>query len=509
MTPAGRACVYLVGAGPGDPSLISLRGVRCLQRADVVVYDHKVQERVLRFAPARAERIDVGPAAPRPLEQEAISLLLAEKAREGRIVVRLKWGDPYVFDSGGKEALFLHEQRIPFEVVPGVPAAVGAPAYAGVPVTYPGASDLLILIRGHESETDMPPQVDWAALSKLEASVVCYAGPRQAPVIAQAMLQNGRPEDDPAALIFDGTLPSQTTQVTTLGAVAREGLGDDRRPALLFVGQVTNLREHLRWFDVRPLFGRRIVVTRSRAQAGSLVEMIEEAGAEAIELPTVREVNGEETSALEDAVVHASTFDWIVFASARAVDRFLEELLAGEADIRVLHGVKLCAIGPTTADRLAVFGIKADLAVPEFRVDVIAETLTAGGAPRVLIVRPDYVRDTLANELHTRGAHPNDVIAYRTAMDAEAGQDLYRMLLEGTVDAVTFVSASAVRHFVEMIGHEQAVDLLNTTVVAAIGPVTAEAAAQLGISVQVVPSIYSERALVEALSQHFATSTLA
>src|SRR5687767_8519889 len=243
--------VYLVGAGPGDPSLISVRGLRCLQAAGVVVFDHRVHGRLLRLAPAGAERIDVGAAAPKPLDQDAICFLLAEKAREGETVVRLKWGDPFVFDSGGKEALFLHEQGIPFEVVPGIPVAIGGTAYAGVPVTYPQAGDVLTFVRGHEGETDAPVDVDWGRLAGIDGTIVCYAGARQIGAICDALRANGRPADEPAALIYDATMPSQQTVQGTIGDIASQA--KNGRAALLVIGAVTRLREHLRWFDDRPL----------------------------------------------------------------------------------------------------------------------------------------------------------------------------------------------------------------------------------------------------------------
>src|SRR3982750_4410588 len=206
-----RPCVYIVGAGPGDPGLITVRGQRLLEAADLGVFDHQVQARLLRAARADAEKIDVGSGAPRPLDQEAISLLLVEKAREGRTVARLKWGDPFVFDSGGKEALFLHEQGVPFEVVPGIPAAIGGLAYAGVPITYPDAGDVVVLIRGHEAETDASPVVDWSALARLQGTLVCYAGARQIAAMTRALLAHGRNQDETAAVIYDGSLPSQRT----------------------------------------------------------------------------------------------------------------------------------------------------------------------------------------------------------------------------------------------------------------------------------------------------------
>jgi uroporphyrinogen III methyltransferase/synthase len=387
--------VYIVGAGPGDPSLISVRGLRCLEAADVVVFDHRVHGRLLRMARADAERIDVGPAAPRPLDQDAICFLLAEKAREGRAVVRLKWGDPFVFDSGGKEALFLHEQGIPFEVVPGIPAAIGGTAYAGVPVTYPDAGNVLTFVRGHEAETDAPPDVDWARLAGIVGTLVCYAGSRQIAAACQALLANGRPADESAAIIYEATTPAQVTVVAPLGELAGKAING--RAGLLVVGAVAGLREHLRWFDDRPLFGRRIVVTRSTEQAGELIDMLEERGAEAIQAPTIRIAPPEDTSPLDDACREAGAFDWIVFTSANAVDQFMKRLLTN-GDVRDLKGVRLCAIGPSTASRIARYGIRVDLTPAEYRAEGVLEALKGDGSldgKRFLLPRADLARELL------------------------------------------------------------------------------------------------------------------
>ena len=499
-------CVYIVGAGPGDPGLISVRGQRHLESADVVVYDHQVHARLLRSARADAERIDVGPAAPRALDQEAISLLLVEKAREGKTVVRLKWGDPFVFDSGGKEALFLHEQGIPFEVVPGIPATIGVPAYAGIPVTYPGAGDTLTLVRGHEAETDDAPNVDWQRLAGLDGTLVCYATARQVEAIAHALLANGRSPEESAALIYAGTTPAQETIVGTLGTIS--GQARQQEAAMLVIGRVAGLREHLRWFDDRPLFGRRIVVTRSREQAGELVELLEERGAEAIQAPTIRIAQPDDLSALDRAVQDGGAYHWIVFTSANAVEAFMKRLLA-VGDIRDLKGVRLCAIGPSTAERLSRYGLRVDLTPEEARSEAVIEALKATGPlekTRFLLPRADIAREVLADQLREAGADVSEVVAYRTLLaggDRDSDHDIYRMLLDRQIDAVTFTSASTVKNFARIFGEEQAADLLNTTVVASIGPVTAEAAQQLGINTTVMPSRYTIADLVDALVDHF------
>ncbi|HEY7498057.1 MAG TPA: uroporphyrinogen-III C-methyltransferase [Vicinamibacterales bacterium] len=499
-------CVYIVGAGPGDPSLLTVRGRRYLQAADVVVYDHRVHPRLLQLAKPGAERIDVGSAAPKPQEQDAISYLLAEKAREGRTVVRLKWGDPFIFDSGGKEALFLHEQGIPFEVVPGIPAALGGAAYAGVPLTYPGAGDALTFVRGHEGEVDAPPDVDWDRLAGLGGTIACYAGSRQIGAIAEKLIAHGRPPEETAALIYDGSLPSQQTLEGTLATIASHAR--DGSAALLIVGAVAGLRQHLRWFDERPLFGKRIVVTRSLEQAGELIEMLEERGAEAIPASAIRIAPPEDPTPLDQACAEAGRYDWIVFTSGNAVDSFMDRLLA-RSDIRELKGVKICTIGPTTASRVARYGIKVDLTPPEFRAEAVVDALKGTGSlrgKRFLLPRADIARDLLAEELSQAGADVHDVIAYRTipaSVDREGGPDIYRMLLDRQIDAVTFTSASTVRNFVAMLGMDQAVDLLRTTVVASIGPVTAEAAQQLDIATSVMPARYTIPDLVDSLVEHF------
>jgi uroporphyrinogen III methyltransferase / synthase len=499
--------VYLVGAGPGDPSLISVRGLRRLQAAEVVVYDHRVPERVLRLAPAEAERIDVGPAAPKALDQDAICFLLAEKAREGKSVVRLKWGDPFVFDSGGKEALFLHEQGVPFEVIPGVPVAIGGSAYAGVPVTYPGAGDVLTFVRGHEAETDAPPQVDWSRLAGLEGTIVCYAGARQIGNICDALRSHGRSDDEPAVLVYGPTTTAQSTIEGTISNIAAKARND--AAGLLVIGTVTRLRQHLRWFDDRPLFGRRIVVTRSSEQAGEFLEMLEDLGAEAIPAPTVRILPPEDSRALERACIEAGSYDWIVLTSANAVESFMTCLVA-MSDVRELKGVRICTIGASTASRLAKYGIRVDLTPEEFRTEAVVDAMKAQ-APvehaRVLLPRSDIARELLAEELRAAGADVVEVVAYRTVLasgEREGDHDVYRMLLDRQIDAVTFTSASTVRNFVEILGHDQAIDLLRNTVVASIGPVTAEAAQQLNIKTSVMPERYTIPDLVQALVEHFA-----
>lgn len=505
--------VFLIGAGPGDPGLIAVRGLECLRAADVVIYDHLVSPRVLAHARPGAELIDAGTAAPQPMAQEAISYLVAEKAREGKIVARLKWGDPFVFDRGGEEALFLREQGIPFEVVPGVPPGIAVPAYAGVPVTYPGGGDTLTLLRGYEDERRTLPDIDWSSLVRLGGTIVCYAGGQQIPRILDALRAHGWPEDDNALVVYNGTLPSQQAVAGTVAEVLSAMKAQPRREAaILVVGRVVAFREHLRWFDARPLSGRRIVVTRPKDQAAELTDRLTALGAEVIEAPMIRIVPPENPEPLRRAASRPEAFDCIVFTSANAVDAFMDALLAQHRDVRALKGPLLCAVGSGTADRLARYGIAVDLVPDEFRAEAIASALAAVRpleGLRALLPRADIGREVLADELRKAGATVTAVVAYRTVLDEAARDrepDVYRMLLDRQIDAVTFTSASAVRNFVQIYGAEQAADLLRGTIVATIGPVTAEAAAQLGITVTIQPSTYTIPALVEALAAHFSAT---
>jgi uroporphyrinogen III methyltransferase/synthase len=277
-----RATVYLIGAGPGAPDLISLRGYRCLQKADVVIFDHLVHPDLLEAAPQHAERIDVGSAAPEPRDQDAICFLLAEKAREGKTVARLKWGDPFLFDQGGEEALFLHEQGVRYEVVPGTPHAIGATAYAGIPITYPGAGDTVTFVRGHEDEGREKAKIDWTALALLDGTIVSYAGPQQLPKMLNSLIEHGRSPDEPAAIILQGTLSSQKTITGTLSSLAAQLKEQPAGAGLLIVGKVVNFRDHLRWFDSRPLFGRRALVMHSKEQPDDLADLLASQGADVV-----------------------------------------------------------------------------------------------------------------------------------------------------------------------------------------------------------------------------------
>jgi uroporphyrinogen III methyltransferase/synthase len=507
--------VYLIGTGPGDPGLITVHGLECLRRADVVIHDDVVPKRVLKQARQGAELIDVGSTGRQPMEQDAITFLLAEKARDGKLVARLKRGDPFVFDRGGEEALFLHAQGIPYEVVPGIPLGIGVPAYAGVPVTYPGGGDTITLVRGYEDERRALPDVDWASLAKLDGTVVCYVGSQQLPRLFDALLANGWPPDGEAVIVYNGTLTSQQTATGTIANLASQVREHPRRdPAIVVVGRVVGFRNHLRWFDARPLFGKRVLITRPREQAAEMVDRLSILGAETIEAPMIRIAPPDDLGPLKRAVDNADDFDWIVFTSANSVEAFMSMLLDGTRDIRFLKSARLCCVGTGTAERLARFGVKADLIPEEFRGEALVAAMAESGSldgSRVLVPRADIGRDVIAEGLRDAGALVTDVVAYRTVLEdaqQDDGPDVYRMLLDDSIDVVTFTSPSAVRNFSEIYGKEQTIDLLSRTVVAAIGPVTTEAATQLGVTVSVQPAVSTIPALVDAIAVHMSALTL-
>jgi uroporphyrinogen III methyltransferase/synthase len=504
--------VCLVGTGPGDPGLLTLHGLQRLRAADTVVYDHLVPRRLLKHARPDAELIDLGTARPNQAARGAIGYLLAEKAREGKLVVRLIAGDPFLFSRGDEEAWYLQEQRVPFEIVPGIPAAIGVSAYAGVPVSRAGAGETVTLVRGSEDESRTPPDVDWAGLARLGGSVVCHAGAQQLPLILDALLAGGWPADTPALAVYNGTLPSQSVVSGTISDLPAAIRNAPRRaPAVLVVGRVAELRERLRWFDLRPLSRRRVLVTRPREQAADLVERLAALGAEPIEAPAIRIAPAENRDPLRRAAAAAGGYDWIVFTSGNAVDAFMSAFFETHRDVRMLKGPRLCAVGPGTADRLERYALAADLVPDEFQAEGVVRSIEKAGLHpglRVLLPRADIGRDVIADELRRGGAEVEDIVAYRTVVaDApqEGDPDVYRLLLDGEIDVVTFTSGSAVRGFVAMFGAEQAVDLLKHTVVAVIGPTTAQAARRLDIQVTIQPPVSTIPALVDAIAAHFAT----
>ncbi len=499
--------VYLIGAGPGDPGLLTLRGAECLARADVVVYDYLANPDLLRYARPDAERLYAGKqGGGSQTDQEAINALIIERARAGKSVARLKGGDPFIFGRGGEEAEELSRAGIPFEVVPGVTSAIAAPAYAGIPLTHRDHASSVAFVTGHEDPGKETSGIDWERLARGVGTLVFFMGVKTLPDIVARLVAHGRPADTPVAVIRWGTKPEQETVVGTLADIAAQVQARGiRPPALTVVGEVVRLRERLNWFEAKPLFGRRVVITRAREQASDFASALRELGAEPIEFPTI-EIRPPDSWAEIDAVLdRLPGYDWMVFTSVNGVRFFVERLRARGRDVRALGPARICAIGPATAAAIDGLGLRVDVVPAEYRAEAVVEALDGAvgaeglGGRRVLLPRAAEARDVLPKELARRGAMVDVVVAYRTVMPAEGTEGMRALLAEGKVDAVAFTSSSTVRNFVEMIGRDAAPGLLARTTVAAIGPITAETAARCGLRVGLVPEAYTIPALTAAL----------
>jgi uroporphyrinogen III methyltransferase/synthase len=497
--------VYLVGGGPGDPGLLTLRGRDALGRADVVVYDALVSERLLAHAPAESERIYVGKrAGQHSMPQDKISALLVERARAGQTVVRLKGGDPFVFGRGGEEAVALSEAGVGFEVVPGVTAGVAAPAFGGIPVTHRDAASAVAFITGHEADERADSALDWEALARFAGTLVFYMGVGKMEAICRRLVENGLDPETPAAAIRWGTTPRQRTVVgtaATLPGAAREA--GIEPPAVVILGEVVRLRDRLAWFERRPLFGRRIAVTRARAQASRLAAALEELGAEAIEAPAIRIEPPEDPERLRVAVASCKAYDWIVFTSVNGVAAFFDALNEMGLDTRALAGRKIAAIGPATADRLAESGVLADCRPDEYTtagiVAALAERLDLRGA-KVLCPRADIAPPDLADALGERGAVVDDVAAYRTVPDDAGGDVVAERLERGEIDWVTFTSSSTVRNF---LATAPAGPIAESGVrVASIGPVTSATLREAGLEPTVEADPHTIPALIDAIVEY-------
>lgn len=494
--------VYLVGAGPGDPGLITVRGRELLARADVVVYDHLVSPRLLSSARADAELIYVGKQAGRhTLAQEEISALLVARAAGGAAVVRLKGGDPFVFGRGGEEALALVEAGIGFEVVPGVTAGVAAPACAGIPATHRNLACGLGLVTGHEAPDKPGADLDFGALARWRGTLVFYMGVANLPTICRSLTEHGLSGETPAAIVQWGTTARQKVLVGTVGSLparaAEAGLGP---PAVIVIGEVVRLREKLAWFERRALFGRRIVVTRARAQASALVERLEGLGAEVIEVPTIRIEPLADTGPLDEAAADPAACDWIVFTSANGVDAYFAALARAGRDARALSANRVCVIGPATAERLGRFGLRADLQPPKFVSSAIVEALAAAAdlaGLRVLCCRADIAPPDLVEALAARGAVVRDVAAYRTVCDDSGAERAGELLAADEVDWITFTSSSTVSNFFAAVDCE-AVRRCRAKP-ASIGPSTSAALRRLGLAPAVQADVHTIDGLVEAI----------
>ncbi len=509
MRPIERGMVYLVGAGPGDPGLLTIRGRECMAKADAVVYDYLASPALLEYARPDAELIYVGKkAGDHSRGQEEINALMVELALMGRVVVRLKGGDPFVFGRGGEEARELARCGIRFEVVPGVTSAVGVPAYAGIPLTHRDITATAAFVTGHEDPSKEGSSIAWDRLSTGAGTLVFLMGVGNLPAIAQRLMEHGRPAETPVAVIRRGTVAEQRTVTAPLGEIAGVVLEQGiKPPAVIVVGEVVSLREELAWFEKRPLFGRRILVTRARAQAGVLVERLAELGAECIQFPTIEVVPPETWEPLDAAVESLSRYTWVLFTSANGVRSFFERMAGKGLDARALGGARIGAIGPATAEALRMRGIIPDLVPGEYRAEAVVEALgqdSLDGA-RILIPRAETAREILPVELERMGAGVEVVPAYRTILPEADARGVRSMLEQGRIDMVTFTSSSTVSNFARMFAGDPGGpgEWMQGVAVACIGPITAKTAVEHGFEVTVTAPVYTIEGLTEAVSDYF------
>ena len=499
--------VYIIGAGPGDPGLITLRGAACIGKADVIIYDHLVSPEILRHAAGKARRIYAGKqGGDHTLSQQQINRLLVEEAGRGNIVARLKGGDPLIFGRGGEEAEVLHEQGIPFEIVPGVTSAVAVPAYAGIPLTHRNHTSTVAFVTGHEDPTKETSDIDWAALARI-GTLVFLMGIKNLPAITENLIRCGKPSETPAALIRRGTTAEQETLTGTLREIAQKAV--ERHfppPAVLVVGSVAGLREKMNWFETMPLFGRGVVITRPEAQAETFADLLRAQGANVIPFPVIRVVPPESWGPFDLALDRLETYHWILFTSANGVSSFFRRLRERDRDVRDLKGIRIATIGPATASAVERLGIRVDLVPEEFISEGVVRVFSRENLKgcRILLPRAEEARDVIPAGLEKMGAKIDVVTVYRTLRSDRDAAELLPLLSRGKVDVITFTSPSTVTHFLGIMG--PGFRLPAGSRIACIGPVTADAARKAGLTVDILQERFTIPGLVDAIAAHYRTN---
>ncbi len=499
--------VYLVGAGPGDAGLLTLKGKAALERADTVIYDFLASEDLLRYTRPDCEKICVGK---RPGEkttpQESINELLVSQAAQGKTVVRLKGGDPFIFGRGGEEAQALAGAGVPFEVVPGISSGYAAPAYAGIPLTHRNLSSSVTFLTGHEEPARPSTRIDWPRLAAGADTLVLFMGVRNLPEISSALIKEGRNPDTPVAVVRWGTRVEQQTVTGTLADISGKAETIEP-PAVIVVGGVVSLRDELNWFERLPLFGKRIVTTRTREQSTALREAIEGLGAQAIEVPAIEVRDPQSWQLLDEAIARLEKFDYLVFTSANGVRKFLNRIQACGRDVRDLKGLQIGSIGPGTAAELSRTGIRTDFLPEEYRAEGLLECVKDVDihGKAFLIPRAKIARDLLPRALKERGARVEVVEAYETVRPQFAPGELER-LLTPLPDAVTFTSSSTVTNFLRLIEDQHLGKVLDKIAIASIGPITSGTVREQGLSVSIEATESTIAGLVQALQDYFGRS---
>ena len=504
--PPSKGIVYLVGAGPGDPGLLTLRAKECIEEADVLIYDYLSNPEFLRMAKPGSERIYAGKKAKdHTLTQDQINALIVAKAKEGKVVTRLKGGDPVLFGRGAEEAAELAAAGIAYEIVPGVSSSIAGPIYAGIPVTHRSHASQLTIFTGHEDPTKAESSLDYEHLAKTPGTRVMLMGVERMMEITAELIKHGASPDTPVGLVRWATRGNQQTLVGTLGTIAEKVRETGfKAPAVCVIGDVVKERENINWFENRPLFGRRIVVTRTRHQAGGLTKMLSKLGADVIELPTIKIVEPQNLMLFGELVQDCHKYDWIIFTSPNGVDAFFEMFYKLYNDARCIGGVRIACIGPGTAEKVKQYHLAVDLMpdkfvaeglVKKFKEDVSVEHLT------FLWVKAEEAREVITSELSAMGGIVDEAVGYRTVPERDDNQAAIARMNEEGADIITFTSSSTVECFFEL-----GLDLPKGAKIASIGPITSETIRSRGLKVDIEAKEFSIPGLVKAIEAYCATN---
>lgn len=501
--------VYLIGAGPGDPGLLTLKGKMCIEEADVIVYDHLVNEKLLKYAKEEVEVIYVGKAAGKHIKsQEEINSLLVDKAGHGKIVARLKGGDPFIFGRGGEEALELVNNRIPFEVIPGITAAISVPAYAGIPLTYRDFNSSIAFITGHEYPSKDGSNILWDRISTCIDTLIFFMGVKNLPNIIKSLRDKGKAPHTPVAVIRWGTTPLQKTVVGRLDNIVEKVKKVKMKPpAIIVVGSVVALRDKLNWFEKKPLFGKKILVTRPENQAEDFIKLFEREGAVPICFPTIETVPPDSWAALDDSIKRLGSYKWVIFTSVNGVRYFIKRLKVNGKDIRELKGIKICAIGPKTSAAIGSLGIRVDAMPEEYIAEGVIKEMKSQiiKGERVLLPRAAVARDLLPQEFKKMGIEIDVVDAYKTIKPEKKVNEIKEMLKGGEIDVITFTSSSAVKNFISYFDRNER-KILKKVAIASIGPVTVRTVKESGLKSDIVSDRYTIERFTEKIIEYFKTA---
>ncbi|OGW20051.1 MAG: uroporphyrinogen-III C-methyltransferase [Nitrospirae bacterium GWA2_46_11] len=493
-----RGKVYLIGAGPGDIGLLTIKGFKCLQKAEAVVYDFHLNAQILNYINHEAEFIYAGKrGGHHAMTQDEINQALVNKAKEGKIVCRLKGGDPFIFGRGGEEAEELVKEGIEFEIIPGVSSSIAAPAYAGIPLTHRKYSSSFAVITGNEDITKPESTIEWAKLAYGFDTLVFLMGVKNLSAITSKLIEHGKSPDTPAAVVRWGTRPDMKTVVGDLKNIANIVKEENiRPPAVMVIGNVVKLRETLKWYENKPLFGQRVLVTREYTEDYS---PLEDLGAEIFEFPTIKIAPPENYKELDETIEKIETYNWLIFTSANGFQYFIQRLLDKEKDIRDLKGIKICAIGTKTAGKINNYGIKVDLIPEEFNAEGLIKAFGQNlKGIKILLPRAEKAREIFPEKVSELGGEIDTPVAYRAIKPEKHGKRLKRFLKEGRITIATFTSAATFNNFIDIMG-DDALDVLKDVTIAVIGPVTAKAIEKAGLKVSIMPEEATIKAMVDEI----------